>query len=156
MNDQPEAVAEVEDQDKALDEPAPIRGRRARIEAGVAPTEMETTVVPAPADAVPGEAEPAAPLPTTVDLTGPQVAEIRQRNDAIDEALREAQELERSAASIAKDAERARLLAQYAQEALSQGINNLITASGLDPAFRYQIDLKRGRIIPAGPIARTP
>jgi hypothetical protein len=82
--------------------------------------------------------------PTEAELSGPEVAEIRARNDAVDKAGK--------AVEAARDEWlQATRLAQYGQEALTGLIRNLIQQRGLDPGLRYRVDIDRGRIVPMGP-----
>lgn len=83
--------------------------------------------------------------PTSADLTGPEAAEVRLRNDVVDKAQKAAQ-------AAQEDAVQAARLAQYAQEALTGLLGNIIRSKGLDPSLRYRIDLERGAILPMGPL----
>lgn len=129
--------------------------RPAPIEAGAVETEMRTGDMPD----VPGEDAPNGasiedaqlapepmepePMPTEAALTGPEMAEIRVRNDAVDRANKDAAATQEEATQKAR-------LAQYAQEALTGGVTNLIMSKGLDPNYRYQVDMERGRIVNRG------
>ena len=87
---------------------------------------------------------PAASAPTEAELSGPEVAEIRARNDSVDKAAK--------AVDVARDDwVQASRLAQYGQEALTVLVRNLIVQKGLEPTLRYRIDIDRGRIVPVGP-----
>jgi hypothetical protein len=130
-------------------DPAPIES--GAVETGQVTGDSAPTPINGAAAAPAPEPEP-QPLPNEADLTGPEMAEIKVREAAVDRANREATDAQ-------SDARQKALMAQYAQEALTGGITNLIRGKGLDPTYRYQIDLERGRIVNRGrlgPVQMTP
>ena len=87
--------------------------------------------------------------PTFAELTGPEVAEIRARNAAADRARDEAQKAQ-------EDAGHKALMAQFAQESLTEAIRRLIVSRGLDSAYQYRVDIETGRIVAARRIQQAP
>lgn len=121
----------------------------APIEAGAVETEM-TDTSGAPSVPAPGTEEDAAPIPfpanapaTQAVLTGPQLAEIKARNETVDRANRDARAAQDEAFQKAR-------LAQFAQEALTTHVGQLIAWHDLDPDHRYHVDLNRGMIVSDG------
>lgn len=130
------------------------------LEAGVAPDEQVTSIIPAvpapeppsleapepPEDAPSAEPTPirapAAAKPMSVALTGAQMAEVATRNKAVDDA--------RARANRSRDeAVLDERTAGYAQEALTAFIGRLINDADLDEGFIYRVDVERGEIVPA-------
>lgn len=103
-------------------------------------------VLPAGDAAPEPEPEPETALPVVAELTGSEVGEIRVRNDAVDKAQKAAKAAQDEAFHLAR-------LAQYAQEALSNGLTNMvgsrIARKQLDPSQQYRVDLDRGLIVPS-------
>ena len=115
------------------------------IESGEVETEQRQDA-PVPSDAQ-HEAVvqfPASVLPAEAELTGPEVAEIRARNDTVDKAAKAVETLREEWVQASR-------MAQYGQEALTALIRELIKAKGLDPDLRYRVDIERGRIVPMQP-----
>lgn len=123
--------------------------QRRVLEAGVAPTEQITTIVPitdetnSPTPIGPPEAPPKAPTkaPTELELSGVMLADITTRNKIVDKARADAVEARERAIHMDR-------LAFYAQEALTGYITRLIQSHGLDENFQYRVDLESGRVVP--------
>lgn len=127
--------------------PAPVEAGQVETEQRDESASAEHAVVPFP-DSPKSAPPPPPPPPTSADLSGPEVAEIRVRNDSVDKATKAAE-------AAREDWVQASRLAQYGQEALTGLVRNLIMQKGLDPALRYRIDVERGRIVPVGPVGPT-
>jgi hypothetical protein len=112
------------------------------LESGAVETEQAVEYVPL--DLVPDVEQPPVPRRNRADLTGPQVAEIKRRNDDVDKAAKAANDTRDEAIRLSR-------LAQYAQSDLSSFLRFLQEALDLDPAFTYTIDLDRGQIVPVPP-----
>lgn len=108
---------------------------------GAAPIESDAVETEMRDDSPPPE-----PKANQAELTGPQMAQIRVRNEATDKANKLAQEAQMAA-------QQAVLLAQYAQEALTAYVGQLIGVHDLDQGFQYQVDLNRGRLVAVARIA---
>lgn len=127
------------------------RSRPQLLEAGAVETEMRDDSVPveesqetvAALGDIAAETPPDLPLPTSAMLTGPQVAEIRTRNETVDRA-------QQAAKASADKAQTDARLAVYGQEALTAYVGNLVAWHGLDPEHRYEVDLNRGLIVDRG------
>jgi hypothetical protein len=115
------------------------------LEVGAVETAMrEEPVSIAPVE--PEQVDSVPHYPQVADLTGQEMAEIRARADSVDEALKRAQAAQAEALHTAK-------MHQFAQEALSALIGQIIRSRDLDPSLRFRVDLDTARVVPVGPAA---
>ena len=110
---------------------------RPPIESGAVETEITTVIIPS-VDLSPTNGKGQK---HEAELSGPELAEIKLRNDIVDKAIEEAKKAQDEAQFRTR-------VAQLLQNELSQSIRSLIVKNELADDFTYRVDIDRARLVP--------